>query len=309
MCVPDLHALRTLPGGASARITVPQPRLTVALELLLQGQLLPHPPHIAMSLSTDRTHAHSRLPLTEDSPTRSRRRSALDDEEAVAVLPHCGSHGSSGGGHVVPYDSAIEISAAPTAPAVAASSSSSSPVSLDRVSVRHDLLLLVRLALPSSAIFLVQFAINFSSIIFIGQLGPEYLGAAALANMLANLTGFSIGQGAATALDALCSQAYGAKSFQLVGRHTQRGMLILSIACVPVAAVWWRTDTILGWMGVESVICELAGRYTRLLIPGLWPTLMFECMRRYLQAQSILWPIVVSAVVGAICSLALNFSQ
>ena len=192
-----------------------------------------------------------------------------------------------------------------TVPSV--SSLAADPSSLDRVSLRSDFLLLLRLAVPSSAIFLVQFLIGFSSMLFVGRLGKEYLGAAALAQMLANLTGFSIGQGATTALDALCSQAYGAKSYALVGRHAQRAMVMLTIACVPVAFIWWQTGRMLGWMGVGPLICDLAERYTRVLIGGMWANFQFECLRRYLQAQCILWPIVVSAAVTLCASILLNY--
>jgi MATE family multidrug resistance protein len=136
------------------------------------------------------------------------------------------------------------------------------------VSYGKDLRRVFSFAVPASAINLVNFLVQFTSVLFVGRLGADYLGAAALANMLSNLTGYSVGFGATTALDALCSQAYGARSFKLVGRHTQRAMLILSLATIPVAFIWWQTGTILGWMGVEARICDLADDYTRILIGG-----------------------------------------
>lgn len=38
-------------------------------------------------------------------------------------------------------------------------------------------------------------------------------------------------------LDTLCSQAYGARKYKLVGLHCQRAMVILTLVCFPVAVV------------------------------------------------------------------------
>lgn len=178
---------------------------------------------------------------------------------------------------------------------------------LDRISLWVDFKTLVQLALPNSATYLVSSLVGFTSVLFLGRLGAEYMGAAAIGNMLANLFGFSIGSGATSALDALCSQAYGARSYLLVGRHTQRAMAALTMCCFPISLIWLNTATILSWMGIEEVICELAGEFVFILVIGMWPAFMFECLRRYLQAQSILWPILTSAITTALFSILLNY--
>ena len=157
----------------------------------------------------------------------------------------------------------------------------------DRVSWYDDLKTLVLLALPNSATFLINSLVGVTSVMFIGRIGAEYMGAAAIGTMLANLFGFSIGMGAASALDALCSQAYGAKQYQLVGRHTQRAMVVLTMACFPVAMIWMNAATILGWMGIEEVICKLAGQYVFILIIGMWPRLEKNTNRGIRTTESI----------------------
>eukprot|EP00047_Mylnosiga_fluctuans_P017283 m.60206 g.60206 ORF g.60206 m.60206 type:complete len:579 (-) comp7013_c0_seq1:425-2161(-) len=165
---------------------------------------------------------------------------------------------------------------------------------------------LLVLGLPSCLTYLVQFSLQFWSMLFVGHLGEGYLGAAALANMTANLTGFSVGLGLATALDTLCTQAYGAKNYMLTGLHCQRAMVILSLICFPLALIWSQTKLFLEMLGIPSEQAALSGSYTRILIIGMWPWFMFECYRRYLQAQRIMWPIALSAVIVSPCNLVLN---
>jgi len=162
------------------------------------------------------------------------------------------------------------------------------------------------LAWPNSATYLVQIAIQTGSMVFVGRLGPDYMGAAVLGIMMANLTGFSVGLGFATALEALCSQAYGAGKYSLVGRHAQRAMVILTLACFPIALIWSQTERILNLLGLSN-ISSLAGHYTTVLIIGMWPWFMNEVLRRYLQAQAILWPIVLSTTLVAILNVPTNY--
>jgi MATE family multidrug resistance protein len=51
------------------------------------------------------------------------------------------------------------------------------------------------------------------------------LGAATLGSMMCNVTGYSVIYGMGTALDSMLSQAYGAKSYRMVGLYAQRAMV------------------------------------------------------------------------------------
>ncbi len=67
------------------------------------------------------------------------------------------------------------------------------------------------------------------------------MSAATLGNMISNAFGFAIGGGFGMALDPLCSQAYGAKQYRLVGLYCQRAMVILSLLAIPIALIWLQT--------------------------------------------------------------------
>lgn len=153
----------------------------------------------------------------------------------------------------------------------ATTSTAPSVLPLMRVSRWHDGRVLFLLSLPNMAFALVVTLSSFFNTMFIGRLGAEYIGALTLARMITNLTGNNIAQGAASALEALCSQAYGAGAYALVGRWTQRCMLLLTLLCVPTLFLWMQTERILRAIGIEATEAALAGRYALISTAGIWP--------------------------------------
>ncbi|OEL31484.1 Protein DETOXIFICATION 17 [Dichanthelium oligosanthes] len=76
---------------------------------------------------------------------------------------------------------------------------------------------LLRLAGPLVASCILQNAVQMVSIMFVSHLGELPLAGASLAISLANVTGFSILVGMASALNTLCRQAFGAQRYSLLG--------------------------------------------------------------------------------------------
>jgi MATE family multidrug resistance protein len=148
-----------------------------------------------------------------------------------------------------------------------------------------------------------------STMIFVGRLGKaEYLAAATLGNMLCNITGYSLAFGLSTALDTLIAQAYGAKAYPLMGLHAQRAAVIMTLFSIPVAGVWWQTDWIVHYaLGIDAEVAQLAGFWARWILLGLWPTLMFQVLRKLLQGCGIIWPVIVSSLVSAIANVVSNY--
>jgi MATE family multidrug resistance protein len=125
--------------------------------------------------------------------------------------------------------------------------------------------------------------------LFIGRLGTDYLAAAALATMFANVTGFSLVVGMTSALDTLCSQAHtGSSDPHALGKHLQRSFLIVILVCIPVAFLWSNTSSLLILVGQDPKLATLSGQFLVHLIPGLLPISIAECLKRYLQAQAIM---------------------
>eukprot|EP00455_Lapot_gusevi_P008615 TRINITY_DN13775_c0_g1_i5.p1 TRINITY_DN13775_c0_g1~~TRINITY_DN13775_c0_g1_i5.p1 ORF type:complete len:608 (+),score=67.66 TRINITY_DN13775_c0_g1_i5:112-1935(+) len=154
--------------------------------------------------------------------------------------------------------------------------------------------------------YIVQTLIPFGSALMIGHLGAHYLGAATLAIMVTNLTGYSVGIGLGMALDTLCSQAYGARQYFLVGQHTQRAFVILTLLCFPLAFIWAYTEQFLILIGLDEQ-AAMSGHFAQVLIAGMWPVFGFDLLRRYLQAQSIIWPTVVASFIGSLFNFFINW--
>uniref|UniRef100_A0ACD5Y616 Uncharacterized protein n=1 Tax=Avena sativa TaxID=4498 RepID=A0ACD5Y616_AVESA len=159
---------------------------------------------------------------------------------------------------------------------------------------------LLRLAGPLVLANILQFALQLVSVMFVGHLGELPLAGASLAASLANVTGFSLLVGMAGALDTLCGQAFGARQYHLLGVYKQRAMLVLALACVPIALVWANTAQILLFLGQDPAIAAEAGAYARWLIPSLLPYVPLVCHVRFLQTQSIVVPVMASSAVTAL---------
>jgi Na+-driven multidrug efflux pump len=164
---------------------------------------------------------------------------------------------------------------------------------------------LLRLALPIVFTALIQQIGSFITQSFVGRIqGDEYMGAVALGGMLCNVTGYSLSYGMCTALDALISQAYGAQEYRLLGLHTQRAMVILTLFSIPVGFIWWKTTWLLiNVLGIDPLIADLAGQWAHVLIIGLWPSLIFEILKKFLQGQQIIWPSLLASIVRTVATL------
>jgi MATE family multidrug resistance protein len=104
----------------------------------------------------------------------------------------------------------------------------------------------------------------------------------------------------ATCLDTLCGQAFGAKQHHLLGIYKQRAILVLTLVSVGLAVVWWHTGKILLLLGQDPEIAVGAGSYIRWMIPALFVYGPLQCHFRFLQAQNIALPVMLSSGVTAV---------
>lgn len=105
--------------------------------------------------------------------------------------------------------------------------------------------------------------------------------------MTANITCFAFVQGLATSLDTLCAQAYGSGHKHLVGLQFQRMICFLLPCVMPLMVLWWEADHILALIIPEQRSAELAGLYLKVLIAGTPSFVLFECGKRFVQAQGL----------------------
>ncbi|KAI9017663.1 mate-domain-containing protein [Gaertneriomyces semiglobifer] len=161
--------------------------------------------------------------------------------------------------------------------------------------VKHEAAGLLKLAWPVCLAYILQTTLNLSAIFAVGHLGTKELAATALTTMMCNVTGYSVGIGMASALDTLCSQAHtGSRDIHALGKHLQRGVVVMGILSVPIGVLWWNAEVFLLLVGQDREVARLSG-------------LVNECMKRFLQAQGIMTAALYVMLIAAPCNILLQY--
>ncbi|XP_061073743.1 multidrug and toxin extrusion protein 1-like [Conger conger] len=154
---------------------------------------------------------------------------------------------------------------------------------------------------------LLVFLIPFVSTVFCGHLGKTELAGVTLATSIVSITGISIGQGLATTCDTFISQTFGSRNLKRVGVILQRAVLILLLACCPCWALLMNTESILLAFKQSPEVARLSQMYVEIFMPALPATFLFELQVKYLQSQGILWPQILTGIVGNVLNALINY--
>ncbi|MCD9642951.1 hypothetical protein HAX54_030019 [Datura stramonium] len=96
-------------------------------------------------------------------------------------------------------------------------------------------------------------------------------------------------------LETLCGQAYGANQWQRVGTYTYSAVISLLLVCIPISILWLFMAKLLILTGQDPVISVEASKYSMWLIPALFGGAILRPLTRYLQIQSLILPMLLSA--------------
>ena len=167
---------------------------------------------------------------------------------------------------------------------------------------KRDFNILLFSAIPTSLCFILELVPSLTSIYFIGQLGdPRLISAIGLATMWVNCSGSAIFYGIAVGLETLASQAFGAKSYELMSLYYQRAMLIIMVIFIPVSFGLFYSAPILEITGANSDIAGIAQSYMRILLFSVMFGGIFDATKCYLHAQNIFnLQLYVGLVVSAL---------
>lgn len=166
---------------------------------------------------------------------------------------------------------------------------------------------LVPIALPIMTSTMLSFLMSLVDLFMVGHLGPKQLATAGLGNLYFQMLQHPV-FGCATALDTALAQAWGARQLDVYARWTQTGVLLLLAASVPYTLLLAFAGPVLSSMGVESGLAASAGSFCVRLIPGVPPHLIFCALTKYLQAQSLLAPAVVIAMLANVANALANWA-
>ncbi|PBP19534.1 mate efflux family protein [Diplocarpon rosae] len=158
---------------------------------------------------------------------------------------------------------------------------------------------------PLIATTLLQRSINIVSIFAVGRIGTIELGAVtgkapskpatfivlaenpAVASATTNMIGNTVIQGLANGLDTLAAQAYGSGKKHLVGLHMQRMVYFIHLCVLPLMILWWKAEQIFVIILKDQQVAYLAGTYLKIMILRFPAYVLFECGKRFFQAQGI----------------------
>jgi MATE family multidrug resistance protein len=134
-------------------------------------------------------------------------------------------------------------------------------------------------------------------LIAVGHTGEQELAGTGFGIMFCNMTGNSFMIGIASGLETVASQLYGAGQHRLLGIALQRTMFVTSVLAIPIVLFWLFAGLILP-VFVEEDIARISGSFVRISCLGLWPYLINECVKRYLNAQGIFLPAMYSSLAA-----------
>ena len=73
-----------------------------------------------------------------------------------------------------------------------------------------------------------------------------------------------LNDGAVNSLTILCSHAVGARNYELAGKYAQLAIILYYVVLFPImAAVWYRIDDVILWLGFDDVVAAQAQDYGR----------------------------------------------
>ncbi|VAI11641.1 unnamed protein product [Triticum turgidum subsp. durum] len=170
-----------------------------------------------------------------------------------------------------------------------------------------ELPLLLRLALPAVAVYLINYLMSMSTQIFCGQLGNLELAAASLGNTGIQVFSYGLMLGMGSAVETLCGQAYGAHKYEMLGVYLQRSTILLAATGVPLAIIYVYSRPILLLLGESERIAAAAAVFVYGLIPQIFAYATNFPIQKFLQAQSIVAPSACIAAATLLLHLALSW--
>lgn len=177
---------------------------------------------------------------------------------------------------------------------------------MNRLAFRTELAAAARLATPVALVQLGMMLMGVVDTIMLGHLSAGALAAGALGHMV-TITLLMMGYGVLTALDPLVAQAHGAGDARAVGDHLQRGFVMAVALTLPFVLVMWDIRGLLRLFGQQEEVIGDAAAYSRAILWGCLPYLLFIVLRQTSQAMSVVRPAAVAIVLGNLVNLLGNY--
>ncbi|MFT7486133.1 MAG: MATE family multidrug resistance protein [Candidatus Paceibacteria bacterium] len=178
--------------------------------------------------------------------------------------------------------------------------------------IRTEFRTIRTMALPIVATQVATMMLGVCDMLMLGHYDTRALAASALGRVWIFGT-FVMAQGVLFGQDPRISQLHGAGKTKELGTTLQGGLILCAILSIPLALAWMFTSNVLGGLGVDPELAELAGRYAVVQIPGIPFLLGFHALRSWLQGRGIMrpamWVVFVANGLNVIVNWALIFGH
>ena len=143
-------------------------------------------------------------------------------------------------------------------------------------------------------------------IAMVGRLGPEAIGAVGVGSALFLAFGV-FGMGLLLGLDTLVSQAFGARNRAACDRWLRHGVVLALALTLPLGLLARIAGSRLDVWGFDPAVLVLVRSYFAIVAWSLPLLLLYAAFRRYLQAVSVVQPIMLALVTANVVNAAANW--
>ncbi|CAN8302210.1 unnamed protein product [Cochlearia groenlandica] len=164
-----------------------------------------------------------------------------------------------------------------------------------------------RISLPLIFTGLLLYFRSFVSLFFIGRLGGPALAGGSLALAFANITGYSLFSGLTMGVESICSQAFGAKHYNLVHVTIRRGIVLLLFTSLPVSFLWINIEKILVMLKQDKDLALEAHVFLLYSVPDLVAQSFLHPLRVYLRTQAKTLPLSICTAIASFLHLPITF--
>lgn len=169
------------------------------------------------------------------------------------------------------------------------------------ISFKNTLSTLILNTLPLILVYLANFSVRNLSLHFAKEKNNTHLtNAIGVGNTLLNVVGLAVFISLNIGLISCSSQAYGAKKYRLVGFYLHRGLIINTIALIPGCCIFYWSDKICIFMGVDPDTAYYIQKLTFNCILGVFAMMIFNTLSAYLYSCDIFLPSSIALIFSAI---------
>lgn len=165
---------------------------------------------------------------------------------------------------------------------------------------------MLRLALPLVMAELGWMAMGVVDTVMAGHGGRQLLGSVALGHGL-YYTFAVFGIGVMLGLDTLISQAYGRGDLADCKKSLAGGLVTSVLVAPPLMAAVWGMGPVMDWFGIAPELRDGAQGYLRAVSWGTLPLMIYAALRRYLQSQDVVRPVMFALVSANVVNLLGNW--